>query len=62
MDYVVFRGMKDQGTIREIILLDSETTAPDRRRLQKSIRRAVESGSYEWLTIRVREDGAIVEE
>src|SRR5260370_33514049 len=62
VDYVVFRGMKDQGRIREIILLDGETTAPERMRLQKSIEKAVASGNYEWLTVRVQEDGAIAEE
>ncbi len=62
VDYVVFRGMKEQGTIREIILLDGRTTAPDRMRLQKSIEKVIEMGNYEWLTVRVQEDGAIVEE
>jgi len=62
VDYVVFRGMKEQGTIKEIILLDGETTAPERMGLQKSIEKAVGSGNYEWLTVRVQEDGAIVEE
>jgi predicted Holliday junction resolvase-like endonuclease len=62
VDYVVFRGMKEQGTIREIILLDGETRAPDRIRLQKSIERVVEMGNYEWLTVRVQEDGGVVEE
>jgi len=62
VDYVVFRGMKEQGTIREIILLDGETRAADRIRLQKSIEKVIEMGNYEWLTVRVQEDGAIVEE
>jgi predicted Holliday junction resolvase-like endonuclease len=62
VDYVVFRGMKGHGTIREIILLDGETTAPERMSLQKSIEKTVGSGNYEWLTVRVQEDGAIVEE
>lgn len=62
VDYVVFRGMKEQGTIKEIILLDGETRAPDRIRLQKSIEKVIEIGNYEWLTVRVQEDGAIVEE
>jgi len=62
VDYVVFRGMKEQGTIREIILLDGETRAPDRIRLQKSIEKVIEMGNYEWLTVRVQEDGSVVEE
>jgi predicted Holliday junction resolvase-like endonuclease len=62
VDYVVFRGMKEQGTIREIILLDGETRAPDRIRLQKSVEKVIETGNYEWLTVRVQEDGSVVEE
>jgi predicted Holliday junction resolvase-like endonuclease len=62
VDYVVFRGMKEEGTIKEIILLDGQTMEPERMRLQKSIETAVGSGNYEWLTARVQEDGAIVEE
>jgi predicted Holliday junction resolvase-like endonuclease len=62
VDYVVFRGMKDQGTIREIVFLDGEAAGPVRKRLQKSIERTVESANYEWLTIRVQEDGEIIEE
>jgi predicted Holliday junction resolvase-like endonuclease len=62
VDYVVFRGMKEQGTIKEIILLDGETRAPDRIRLQKSIEKVIETGNYEWLTVRVQDDGGVVEE
>ncbi len=62
VDYVVFRGMKEQATIREIILLDGETRAPDRIRVQKSIEKVIEMGNYEWLTVRVQEDGSVVEE
>lgn len=62
VDYVVFRGMKDQGTIKEIVLLDGETNAPERLRLQRSLEEVVEMGQYDWLTIRVQEDGAILEE
>lgn len=62
VDYVVFRGMKEQGTIKEIILLDGETRAPDRIRLQKSIEKVIEMGNYEWLTVRVQDDGSVVEE
>lgn len=49
MDYVVFRGMKEQGAVKEIILLDGDTRAQDRIRLQKSIEKVIEMGNYEWL-------------
>lgn len=62
VDYVVFCGMKDSGAVREIVLLDRETKSPKRRRVQRSIERVVEAGKYDWLTIRVQNDGTIVEE
>jgi predicted Holliday junction resolvase-like endonuclease len=62
VDYVVFRGMKEQGAVKEIILLDGDTRAQDRIRLQKSIEKVVEMGNYEWLTVRVQEDGSVIEE
>lgn len=62
VDYVVFSGMKNSGTIRQILFLDRETKAPGRRSLQRSIEKVVETEKYEWLTIRVQEDGMIKDE
>jgi predicted Holliday junction resolvase-like endonuclease len=62
VDYVVFRGMKDLGAVNEIILLDRKAKSPKRLRVQRSIEKVVEAGKYDWLTIRVQNDGTIVEE
>ncbi|HEV2297650.1 MAG TPA: Holliday junction resolvase-like protein [Candidatus Acidoferrales bacterium] len=62
VDYVVFCGMKDSGAVREIVLLDRKAEAPKRRRVQRSIEKVVEAGKYDWLTVRVQNDGTIVEE
>lgn len=62
VDYVVFCGMKDSGNVREIVLLDRKAEAPKRRRVQKSIEKVVEAGKYDWLTVRVQNDGSLVEE
>jgi predicted Holliday junction resolvase-like endonuclease len=62
VDYVVFCGMKDSGNVREIVLLDRKAEAPKRRRVQRSIEKVVEAGKYDWLTVRVQDDGTIVEE
>jgi predicted Holliday junction resolvase-like endonuclease len=62
VDYVVFCGMKDLGTVKEIVLLDRKAEAPKRRCVQRSIEKVVEAGKYEWLTLRVQNDGTIVEE
>ncbi len=62
VDYVVFCGMKDSGIVKEIVLLDRKAEAPKRRRVQRSIEKVVEAGKYDWLTVRVQNDGTIVEE
>jgi predicted Holliday junction resolvase-like endonuclease len=61
IDYVVFNGMKEKDSIKDIMLLDRETKSPDHRRLQRSIEKVIERENYEWLTLRVRDDGTIIE-
>lgn len=60
VDYVVFNGMKS-GQIKNLILLDKTKDSTDKR-LQGSIRKTIEKGSYEWVTLRVEDNGNIVEE
>jgi len=62
VDYIVFNGMKAAETIKDVALLDRKTDSPDRRSLQDNIGEVVTKGNYEWLTLRVREDGSIVED
>jgi predicted Holliday junction resolvase-like endonuclease len=62
IDYVVFNGMKDGSSIKNIVLLDRITNSPDHRNLQKSIEKTIERGNYDWLTLRVLGDGSIKEE
>lgn len=62
VDYVVFRGMTSGNTIREVIMLDRETTSKTHRQVQRSIERAIDRGNYEWATLRVQDDGSIKEE
>jgi hypothetical protein len=42
--------------------LDSEKKTTDQKRIQKSIIQSVEKENYEWLTIRVDNDGSITQE
>jgi predicted Holliday junction resolvase-like endonuclease len=62
VDFVVFNGMKDGPSIRNLVLLDHESKSKERRLLQKSIERVVEKGWYEWRTLRVHESGVVKEE
>lgn len=62
VDFLVFNGLNSRPQIKEIIFLDRESTSREARRLQMSIEKVIEREKYEWLTIRIREDGKIVEE
>jgi predicted Holliday junction resolvase-like endonuclease len=62
IDYIVFNGMKNSETMKNIVLLDRESKSSQHRAVQKSIERVLSRGDYEWLTLRVQEDGSIVEE
>ena len=56
---MVFKGMKDLDSIKDILLLDRETKDGNHRAIQRSIEKVVERESYEWQTLRVQEDGKI---
>lgn len=62
IDYIVFNGMKNAASMRNIVLLDRQTRSSDHRRLQHSIEKTIERGNYEWLTLRVLDNGSIKEE
>lgn len=59
IDYIVFNGMKNAETIKNIVLLDRQAKQANQRSVQRSIERVVERGNYEWLTLRVQESGRI---
>lgn len=60
VDYVVFNGMKN-GNLKNLILMDKVKDTSDKR-LQHSIRKTIEHGDYEWVTLRVHDNGDIKEE
>jgi predicted Holliday junction resolvase-like endonuclease len=64
VDYVVFNGMKDSNVdgLKNILLLDSEKRTTEGKKIQKSIMKAVDKGNYEWITLRVENDGEVREE
>jgi predicted Holliday junction resolvase-like endonuclease len=65
VDFVVFNGMKNGSNgdaLKNIILLDGERKTTEHKQVQKSIIKTVESENYEWITLRVDEDGKISEE
>lgn len=60
VDFIVFNGMKT-GQMKNLILLDKAYNNSDIR-LQKSIKKVIEKKNYEWITLRVEENGSIKEE
>ncbi len=62
VDYIVFCGMKGDGPIKRIVLLDRIPKSSEHRRVQESIANALDKKQCEWKTIRVHQDGKISEE
>lgn len=60
VDYIVFNGMKSSH-LKNLVFLDKSRGGHDRR-LQQSIKKVVEKGSYEWITLRVTDNGSILQE
>ncbi len=61
VDFIVFNGMK-AGKMKNLILMDKEKKAAGDKQLQRSIDKVVEKGNYEWVTLRIEENGNIREE
>ena len=62
IDYVVFNGMKSREPMKNIVLLDRETGTESHKKIQKSIESTINHERYEWLTIRVEDDGNVCTE
>lgn len=60
VDYIVFNGMKT-GQMKNLILMDKAKGVTDKR-LQQSIQKVIEKKNYEWITLRVEENGNIKQE
>lgn len=64
VDFVVFNGMNNYNdkSIKNLILLDKNDKQGEYLKIQNSVDKAVDKGSYEWITLRITEDGTISEE
>jgi predicted Holliday junction resolvase-like endonuclease len=60
VDFIVFNGMKS-GSTKNLILMDKNKGNSDER-LQKSIQNVIEKEHYEWITLRVEDNGNIKQE
>tara|TARA_Y100000590_G_scaffold439026_1_gene562520 strand:+ start:1183 stop:1686 length:504 start_codon:yes stop_codon:yes gene_type:complete len=57
VDFVVFAG-KNEMT-KNLILFDGEKKEKDQKILQKSIKKTIDDQKYEWITMRVSEEGVV---
>jgi predicted Holliday junction resolvase-like endonuclease len=61
IDYIVFNGMKSKD-LKNLILLDRVTRESAHKKIQRSIEKTIDHERYEWLTIRVKDDGKVCTE
>jgi predicted Holliday junction resolvase-like endonuclease len=61
IDYIVFNGMK-AGNIKNILLVDSFKETSIEKQIQRSIDKTVETENYEWITLRIEDNGNIIQE
>lgn len=61
VDYIVFNGMKS-GQMKNLILMDKKKQSTEDKRVQQSISKVIEKENYEWITLRVEENGSIKQE
>lgn len=60
VDYIVFNGKKDRE-MKNIILIDGKKTNKSDKQLQRSIDKVIEKENYEWITLKVEDNGNISE-
>jgi predicted Holliday junction resolvase-like endonuclease len=59
VDFVIFDGMNQKEKVKQVVFFDGP--AHDRRReiIQKSMRKALKKGNYQWHTVRLDEAGRV---
>lgn len=65
VDFLVFKGMNNKigdCSVKEILFLDKNNKSGEYLLIQKSVEKAVQKENYEWLTLRVGNDGTMIEE
>lgn len=64
VDFIVFRGMnKSQDSeIEELVFLDKISNDVERIKFQENISTIVSKGNYDWITLKIKNDGSIEEE
>jgi predicted Holliday junction resolvase-like endonuclease len=53
VDFVVFDGMNLKEQVKRVVLFDGPAHDKLREKIQRSIRKVIEKGNYEWLTVKI---------
>lgn len=61
IDYIVFNGMKS-GQMKNLIFMEKEKKTGSDKQICQSIIKVIEKENYEWITLRVEDDGNIKQE
>jgi len=61
VDFVVFDGMNLKDQVKRVVLFDGPAHNKKREKIQKSIRKVLKKGNYNWHTIRLDDIGYIVD-
>lgn len=65
IDFIVFNGMNNNHgdcAIKEIMLLDKNNKSGQYLNIQRSIENVIKTKNYDWLTLRVENNGQIIED
>jgi len=59
VDFVIFDGLKRKEKVKQVVFFDGPAHDKERERIQKSIKRVLKKGNYEWQTVRLDEEGRV---
>lgn len=58
VDYVAFRGLSE-GSCSAVEFIDREPVSSAHDELQRSIEQSIRAGNFEWITLRIEDDGRV---
>ena len=61
IDYLIFNGMH-KDNIKGLVLLDGKAKQPRKRKIQNSIEKVIEKEHFDWITLRINNDGSVTED
>ncbi|MGQ9465974.1 MAG: Holliday junction resolvase-like protein [bacterium] len=61
IDFVVFDGMNLKQKVKRVVLFDGPAYDKRREKIQKSIKKIIKKGYYNWHTVRLDQQGYIIE-